>query len=46
MISAGQNFLTTQWQLTTIPGIAVVITGLALSLIGDGLADLLRTDGS
>ena len=46
MISAGQNFLTTQWQLTTIPGIAVVITGLALSLIGDGLADLLRTGGS
>jgi peptide/nickel transport system permease protein len=42
MISDGQNFLTTQWQLTTIPGLAVVITGLALSLIGDGLADLLR----
>ena len=46
MISAGQNFLTTQWWLTTIPGIAVVITGLALSLIGDGLADLLRTGAS
>jgi peptide/nickel transport system permease protein len=42
MISDGQNFLTTQWQLTTLPGLAVVITGLALSLIGDGLADLLR----
>jgi peptide/nickel transport system permease protein len=42
MIADGQNFLTTQWQLTTIPGVAVVITGLALSLIGDGLADLLR----
>jgi len=42
MISDGQNFLTTHWQLTTIPGVAVVITGLALSLIGDGLADLLR----
>jgi peptide/nickel transport system permease protein len=42
MISDGQNFLTTHWQLTTIPGIAVVITGLGLSLIGDGLADLLR----
>jgi peptide/nickel transport system permease protein len=42
MISDGQNFLTTHWQLTTIPGIAVIITGLALSLIGDGLADLLR----
>jgi peptide/nickel transport system permease protein len=42
MISAGQDFLTTHWQLTTIPGIAVVLTGLALSLFGDGLADLLR----
>jgi peptide/nickel transport system permease protein len=46
MISVGQNFLTTQWWLTTVPGIAVVITGLALSLVGDGLADLLRTDAS
>lgn len=42
MISDGQNFITTHWQLTTIPGLAVVVTGLALSLIGDGLADLLR----
>jgi peptide/nickel transport system permease protein len=42
MIAAGQDFLTTHWQLTTIPGLAVVVTGLALSLIGDGLADLLR----
>jgi peptide/nickel transport system permease protein len=42
MIAAGQNFLTTHWQLTTIPGVAVVITGLGLSLTGDGLADLLR----
>lgn len=42
MISDGQNFLTTHWQLSTIPGLAVVVTGLGLSLIGDGLADLLR----
>jgi peptide/nickel transport system permease protein len=42
MIANGQDFLTTQWQLTTLPGLAVVITGLALSLIGDGLADILR----
>jgi peptide/nickel transport system permease protein len=46
MIADGQNFLTTQWQLTTIPGLAVVVTGLALSLIGDGLADLLRPGAS
>jgi peptide/nickel transport system permease protein len=42
MIADGQNFLTTHWELTTIPGVAVVIVGLGLSLIGDGLADLLR----
>jgi peptide/nickel transport system permease protein len=42
MISDGQNFLTTHWQLTTVPGLAVVITGVGLSLIGDGLADLMR----
>jgi len=42
MINEGQSFLSTHWELTTIPGIAVVIVGLGLSLIGDGLADLLR----
>ncbi|HEX3907115.1 MAG TPA: ABC transporter permease [Mycobacteriales bacterium] len=42
MIAAGQDFLTTHWQLSTIPGLAVVLTGLGLSLLGDGLADLLR----
>jgi peptide/nickel transport system permease protein len=43
MIASGQDFLTTHWQLSTIPGLAVVLTGLGLSLLGDGLADLLRT---
>ena len=42
MINDGQNFLTTHWQLTTFPGLVVVVVGLALSLIGDGLADLIR----
>ena len=42
MINEGQQFLSTHWELTTIPGIAVVIVGLGLSLTGDGLADLLR----
>jgi len=44
MIAQGQEFVTTNWQLATIPGVAVVITGLGLSLIGDGLADLLRKE--
>jgi peptide/nickel transport system permease protein len=44
MISDGQTFITTNWQLATIPGVAVVITGIGLSLLGDGLADVLRPE--
>lgn len=42
MISDGQAFLTTRWELATLPGIAVAIAGLGFSLLGDGLADALR----
>jgi peptide/nickel transport system permease protein len=44
MIIDGQPFITTQWWLSTIPGLAVVFTGLALSLTGDGLAELLAPE--
>jgi peptide/nickel transport system permease protein len=44
MIADGQAFLTTKWELSTIPGLFVVVTALGLSLIGDGLADLLRPE--
>jgi peptide/nickel transport system permease protein len=44
MIADGQQFLTTNWQLATIPGIAVVITGIGLGLLADGLADALRAE--
>jgi peptide/nickel transport system permease protein len=44
MIADGQTYLTTNWQLATFPGIAVVITALGLSLLADGLADLLRPE--
>jgi peptide/nickel transport system permease protein len=44
MIADGQTYLTTNWELSTFPGIAVVITALGLSLIADGLADLLRPE--
>jgi peptide/nickel transport system permease protein len=42
MISDGQNYILTAWWLTTLPGLAVVFVGVAFSLIGDGLADVLR----
>jgi peptide/nickel transport system permease protein len=44
MIFDGQTFLTTHWMLSTIPGIAVIITGFGLSLFGDGLNDLLKPE--
>jgi peptide/nickel transport system permease protein len=43
MINDGRNFITSRWELATLPGIAVALTGLSLSLIGDGLADMLRS---
>jgi len=43
MISDGQNYiLSSSWWLATMPGLAIVFVGVAFSLIGDGLADILR----
>jgi peptide/nickel transport system permease protein len=42
MISDGQSYIFTEWWLATLPGIAIVVVGVGFSLIGDGLADLLR----
>lgn len=42
MISDGRAFLASKWWLSTLPGLAVVYTGIALSLVGDGLADVWR----
>ncbi|MBO1766643.1 MULTISPECIES: ABC transporter permease [unclassified Allobranchiibius] len=44
MISDAQEFITTLWWMAVLPGVAVVITGLGLSLIGDGLGDLLSPE--
>jgi peptide/nickel transport system permease protein len=42
MMKDGFGNIYNSWSLVTLPGIAVVITGLGFALIGDGLADLLR----
>jgi peptide/nickel transport system permease protein len=42
-IADGKNFMSTAWWIAVFPGIAIVITGLGFSLLGDGLAELLRT---
>jgi peptide/nickel transport system permease protein len=44
MILDGQEFITTQWLQATIPGLAVVVTSLGLSLLGDGLSDQLSPE--
>jgi peptide/nickel transport system permease protein len=41
MISEAQPYFNTHWWLAVIPGIAIIITGLGLSLIADGLAQKL-----
>jgi peptide/nickel transport system permease protein len=42
MISDGQTYMLTAWWLPTMPGLAIVIVAAGFSLVGDGLADLLR----
>src|SRR6266568_3760528 len=39
MIAAGRQFLLQAWWLTALPGFALLVLGVALSLIGDGLAE-------
>lgn len=41
LLSAGRNYVRTQSYLTIFPGIAIMITVLALNLLGDGLRDAL-----
>ena len=41
MVADGQNFLLNAWWITTLPGLVIVVVGIALSLIGDGLAERL-----
>jgi peptide/nickel transport system permease protein len=42
LISSGKNFMDTAWWITIFPGVAIVLTGLGFSLIGDALAEWLR----
>lgn len=44
MISDGQAFVATKWWLSVVPGAAVVYTGIGLSLLGDGVADVWRVE--
>jgi len=41
MIAEGRQFLQHQWWVGTFPGVAILLTVLAVNLIGDGLRDAL-----
>jgi peptide/nickel transport system permease protein len=41
MIGAGRTFLRSAWWLCTIPGVAILLTVLAINLVGEGLNDAL-----
>lgn len=44
LITEGQAFMTNAWWMSALPGVAIIITGVGLSLIGDGLSDFLRPE--
>ncbi|MDB5712926.1 MAG: dipeptide/oligopeptide transporter permease protein [Sphingomonadales bacterium] len=42
MIGSGREFLRTAWYLSALPGVAIMLTVLALNLIGDALNEALN----
>jgi peptide/nickel transport system permease protein len=42
LIADGKNFMTAAWWMSIFPGLAIVFTGMGFSLLGDGVAALLR----
>ncbi len=42
MIGAGRELLRTAWYLCAVPGVAIILTVLALNLLGDALNDALN----
>ena len=42
MIGAGRTVLRCAWWSATIPGVAILLTVLAINLVGEGLNDALN----
>ena len=41
MISEGRRYLRIAWWISTFPGVAIMVTVIAINLIGDALRDVL-----
>jgi peptide/nickel transport system permease protein len=41
MISEGREYIATAWWVTAFPGIAILVTVMAVNLVGDWLRDVL-----
>jgi peptide/nickel transport system permease protein len=41
MLSEGRDYLRSAWWVTTFPGLAIMVTVMAINLLGDGLRDVL-----
>ncbi len=41
MIAEGRNYITSEWWVSTFPGLAILVTVLGFNLLGDGLRDVL-----
>jgi peptide/nickel transport system permease protein len=41
MLSEGRQYLSSAWWISTFPGFAIMLTVLAINMIGDGLRDTL-----
>ena len=44
MIADAQDYITSLWWMAVLPGLAVVVTGIGLSLVGDGLTELMAPE--
>lgn len=45
IMNEGRGYINIAWWITFFPGLFMAITGIGFSLLGDGLADFLRTKG-
>ena len=41
MIALGRDYINVAWWLSTFPGIAILLTVLAINLLGDRVRDIL-----